>query len=61
MPGLAEAHFNHAAALAGRRRLVDAEAAYRRVLALEPDNARTLTDLGQVLTELKRFDEAIGA
>ena len=44
MPGLAEAHFNHAAALAGRRRLVDAEAAFRRVLALQPDNARTLTD-----------------
>jgi tetratricopeptide (TPR) repeat protein len=39
--------------------LVEAEAAYGRVLALEPDHAEALNNLGNVLRALKRPDEAV--
>ncbi len=39
--------------------LAGAEAAYRRVLALEPDNAEALNNLGNVLRALKRPAESV--
>jgi Flp pilus assembly protein TadD len=43
---------------AGQRRRADAEAAYRRALALDPDNATALTNLGVLLADLDRAAEA---
>jgi len=50
-PELAEAHLNCAVAWSCRRRFVEAEAAYRRALALQPHNGQALSNLGVVLTE----------
>ena len=43
---------------ASQRRRADAEAAYRRALALEPDNATALTNLGVLLADLDKPDDA---
>ena len=43
---------------AARRRLADAETAYRSALALQPDDVAALTNLGLVLEQLRRLDEA---
>jgi tetratricopeptide (TPR) repeat protein len=48
-----------AKALQGRGDLAGAEAAYGRVLALEPENAEALNNLGNVLRALKRPEEAV--
>ena len=43
---------------ASQRRRADAEAAYRRALALEPDNATALTNLGVLLADVDKPDDA---
>ena len=58
MPELAEAHFNRGAALARRNDFLDAEAALRRALALQPGNVLALSERAWILAELGRLDEA---
>jgi tetratricopeptide (TPR) repeat protein len=48
-PAAAFAHSVHGRALLGRRRLAEAEAAYRRALELDPDDYAALNNLGIVL------------
>ena len=50
-----------ATALVNTGRLDDAEAAYRRTLALRPDYANAHSNLGVVLQRQDKFDEAIAA
>ena len=51
--------FSQAVQASGEGRLVEAEAGFRSVLALEPDHAEALFGLGITLMSLRRFNESV--
>lgn len=59
--GQAALHNLHGAALLSARRPAEAEAAFRRAIALEPVVADGFNNLGNALRDQRRFDEAIEA
>ncbi len=60
VPDCAECHNNHGTALDRLGRLAEAEAAYRRAIALDPDMESALFNLGRVLERQARPLEAVG-
>jgi Flp pilus assembly protein TadD len=58
-PALLLAHLNHATLLINRRRLDDARAVLREVLADQPTSARALYLLGEAALQEDRYEEAI--
>jgi tetratricopeptide (TPR) repeat protein len=59
MPDFTDAHRNRDIALIALRRFAEAEAACREALVRFPHEALVMRDLGHVLTELKRPEEAL--
>ena len=60
-PDYALAYSNLGNTLKEQDRLDEAEACYRKAIALKPDYAQAHSDLGAMLQELGRLDEAIGS
>ena len=58
MPDYAEAHNNLGITLRELGKLDEAEASYRKAIALKPDAAGAHSNLGATLTELGRLDDA---
>jgi tetratricopeptide (TPR) repeat protein len=60
-PNLTRARFNLAIALAGQRRLAEAEEVYRAVIARDPAYHGAWLNLGNVLLDQNKADDAIAA
>ncbi len=58
-PAVADTHRDIAYVLRRIGRMPEAEAAYREALRLQPDDATALNELGTLLGEADRFDEAL--
>jgi predicted O-linked N-acetylglucosamine transferase (SPINDLY family) len=58
MPGKAELHSNLGTTFHKLGRLKDAEASYRKALAIQKDHTHAVFNLGLVLTDQKRLDDA---
>src|SRR5437868_1499578 len=58
-PRSADAHMQHGVALNALQRFDDARAAYLKAIAIAPDNAITLNNLGNVCVSLGQFAEGI--
>jgi tetratricopeptide (TPR) repeat protein len=58
-PDYAEAHYNLGVTLKEIVRLDEAEASYRKAIALRPDYAEAHSNLGSTLNELGRHCEGI--